>query len=75
MISKYKKSGTALSKKEMKEIKGGLMPPPHYNKYFCTDGFLTGYYCSDVDPGPTCGFTCNIVATCTVKTWTGVNCF
>ena len=74
MITKYKKLGTALSQKEMKEIKGGIKPP-HYNKYFCTDGFASGYYCSDVDPGPTCLFTCSIVDVCNVKTWTGNNCF
>ena len=36
MITKYKKLGTQLSQKEMKEIKGGISkPPPNGRKYVC----------------------------------------
>jgi hypothetical protein len=74
MITKYKNLGTALSEQEMKEIKGGIKPP-HFHIYDCFDGFSHFNYCSDVDPGPTCGVTCTVGDLCTVKTWTGNNCW
>jgi len=75
MLKKYQHAGRKLSAGELQKLSAGFSGHDPKKLYHCTEGTLTGNYCSTYDPGPVCGFTCAVIGTCQVITFNGSNCF